>query len=86
MSSTEPSSTRAETPSNPMKTAPAEATSYATDFALPDFGEAMRETPAPTLPWDEIVALFEEQRLAYMRDHDTPEKRLANKVPERFVL
>jgi len=86
MASAEPSPTRAENLPNPMKTAPAEAPPYAVDFALPDFGEAQRETPSSRLSWDEIVDLFEEQRLAYMRDHDTPEERLANKVPERFVM
>lgn len=65
---------------------PADAPRYATDFALPDFGEAQREPPRPCLNWNEIVELFEEQRLAYMHDHDSPEKRLAEKVPERFVM
>lgn len=77
---------RAQNLTNPMTPDTADSPRYATDFALPDFDEAQREPVRPRLDWNEIVELFEEQRLAYMRDHDSPEKRLAEKVPERFVM
>lgn len=69
-----------------MKAAPIETPRYATDFALPDCGERLRDPSPSRLQWETIVELFEAQRLAYMSDHDSPEERLANKVPERFVM
>jgi len=58
----------------------------AADFMLSDFGEPQRERGRSALFWEEIVALFEEQRLSYMRDFYSPKERLANKVPEPFVM
>jgi hypothetical protein len=53
---------------------------------FPVFTEPMREHSPVKMSWAEAIRYFAPMRDYYMRHHDSPERRLANKNPERFRL
>jgi hypothetical protein len=56
------------------------------ELNLPVFTEPQREHPSSTMTWSEAVRYFEPLRLYYMKHFYSPEQRLRDKNPKRFVM
>lgn len=54
--------------------------------SFPVFPEPMRVHLPVNMSWAEVVRYFEPLRKYYMEHYDSPERRLADKVPEPFRL
>jgi hypothetical protein len=58
----------------------------ACDLKLPDFYQPLAEHWPLKMSWSQAMRHFEPMRRRYMREFDSPEKRLLDKNPEPFVL
>jgi hypothetical protein len=54
------------------------------DIDLPVFEEPLREHWPLKMSWSEAIRQFASSREHYMRNFDSPEKRLRDKNPEPF--
>lgn len=55
-------------------------------FELPAFDVPQIEREPSGVTWERAIRAFESQRLDYMRDFDSPEKRLRDKNPVPFRM
>jgi hypothetical protein len=53
---------------------------------FPEFTEPMQEHAPVKMTWAEAWEYFAPLRNYYMRHYDSPERRLADKNPERFRI
>jgi hypothetical protein len=53
---------------------------------FPEFTEPMREHAPVKMSWEQAWRYFAPVRDYYMRHYDSPERRLADKNPERFRM
>jgi len=58
----------------------------ATDLRLPVFDQPLVEPWPMKMSWEDAMRSFAPLREHYMRNFDSPEKRLRDKNPERFSL
>jgi len=72
--------------SNESKVLPVKAKPLATDFVLPVFEEPQIEHWPSKMSWIKAMRHFAAERSHYMRDFDSPERRLRDKNPDRFRM
>jgi hypothetical protein len=53
---------------------------------LPVFDVPQMDPPGEPMPWARVMEETRAVREHYMKHHDSPERRLADKNPQRFVL
>ena len=58
----------------------------ATDLQLPPFDQPLIEPWPLKMSWEDAIRSFAPLREHYVRQFDSPEKRLRDKNPERFTL
>ena len=68
------------------KVSRANAKRLATDLCLPVFDQPLIEPWPLNMSWEDAMRSFAPLREHYMRQFDSPEKRLCQKNPARFSL
>ncbi len=63
-----------------------DSTPLATDLNLPAFETPQVEHWPSKMSWSDAMRLFAPARARYMREFDSPERRVRDKNPERFRL
>jgi hypothetical protein len=58
----------------------------ALDLNLPDFDRPLAEHWPSAMSWSAALRHFAPARARYMREFDSPEKRLRDKNPQRFEM
>jgi hypothetical protein len=61
-------------------------TPLALDLNLPDFDRPLEEHSPSAMTWSDTPRYFAAARAPYMKEFDSPEKRLRDKNPRRFEL
>lgn len=55
-------------------------------FILPVFDVPLMDHPENSMSWERVMEETRAVREHYMKHHDSPERRLADKNPKPFVL